>query len=368
MSNALELYSKRKFTHDITVDNQHLSSCLTNSSFKPEDVAFTVHLPFEYLRSCCKAKQTSLAEWSYVQILNAFISEKYAIKIKEDSLRVEELLRVSCSAAARQLAGKSGRHGQNLLKKVKSIAVQKNELITTASVISLQNEVSRLEKTNSSILTQNSRLQVKYEEASSLVNKLQPRFEKASSDIEKLKQENEYLHNLIEKISPQRKFEDKGKQICDVGIRQQERKLRTLETRVEQALWFTESFGLHLETLKLVDDFGKPYSLSFEEKGNKKAYKDLPIEQQQIIQQYLFLMDKFCIGEATYHELTCCPGADQLPKSYLIRQCKEELNKLFYIERTPGEASGAALNFIDELRHVIEKMVSTIKYISTCLN
>lgn len=69
-------------------------------------------------------------------------------------------------------------------------------------------------------------------------------------------------------------------------------------------------------------------------------------------------MDKFCIGEAAYHELTCCPGGEELPRSYLVKQCKEDLNKLCSIERTPGEASGAAFNFRDELSAVIEMMVS----------
>ena len=241
---------------------------------------------------------------------------------------------------------------QNLLGKIRSIAIQKDELITTASVVSLENEVSRLEKINTSIITQNSLLQVKYEEASSLVNKLQQKLEEASTEINKLKQENEYLHNLIEELSPQREFEDKGKLINEVGKRQQERKLKTLQTRAEQALWFVESFGLQLDTINVVDSLRKPHSLSFKER-EPKAYKDLPTEQQQIVQQYKYIMDKFCVGEGTYHELTCCPGGEQLPRSYLIRQCKEELNKLFYIERTPGEANGASLNIIDELKYVL---------------
>jgi hypothetical protein len=71
-------------------------------------------------------------------------------------------------------------------------------------------------------------------------------------------------------------------------------------------------------------------------------------------------MDKFCIGEAAYHELTCCPGGEELPRSYLVKQCKENLNKLCSIERTPGEVNVAAFDFHDELSTVIEEMVSFI--------
>ena len=144
----------------------------------------------------------------------------------------------------------------------------------------------------------------------------------------------------------------------EVGKRQQERKLRTLATKVEQALWFCESFGLRLDSVKLVDESGKDHFLSIVSEKRSRSYKDLPDEEQQDIQQVLFIMDKFCIGEAAYHELTCCPGGEELPRSNLVKQCKEDLNKLCSIERTPGEASGAAFNLDDELSTVIEKMVS----------
>ena len=105
----------------------------------------------------------------------------------------------------------------------------------------------------------------------------------------------------------------------------------------------------------MIDDSGKAHSISFEKKG-LKSYKELPIGEQQDILQVLNIMDKFCIGEAAYHELTCCPGGETLPRSYLVKQCKDDLTKLACIERTPGEANWAALNFEDELSHVIGKL------------
>ena len=98
------------------------------------------------------------------------------------------------------------------------------------------------------------------------------------------------------------------------------------------------------------------YSSIGSEKGSR-LYKNLSEKEKEDIQQVLFIMDKFCIGEAAYHELTCCSGGEELPRTSLVKQCKEDLNKLCFIERTPGEASGAAFNFHDELSTVIEKMV-----------
>jgi hypothetical protein len=68
----------------------------------------------------------------------------------------------------------------------------------------------------------------------------------------------------------------------EVGKRQQDRKLQTLATRVEQVLLFSESFGLKLNSVKMIDDSGKAHCLSFEEKGLKN-YMELPTDEKQDI-------------------------------------------------------------------------------------
>ena len=63
----------------------------------------------------------------------------------------------------------------------------------------------------------------------------------------------------------------------------------------------------------------------------------------------LYITDQFCIGTAAYHELTMVPAGAGLPGSYLIKQCNESLNALTHMERTPGRAEGAQLNFYETL-------------------
>ena len=98
----------------------------------------------------------------------------------------------------------------------------------------------------------------------------------------------------------------------------------------------------------MIDEFGKIRWLSIGSEKGSRSYKDLPEKEKEDIQQVLFIMDKFCIGEAAYHELTCCAGGEELSRSYLVKKCKEDLNKLCSIERTSGEANGTAFNFHDE--------------------
>ena len=69
-------------------------------------------------------------------------------------------------------------------------------------------------------------------------------------------------------------------------------------------------------------------------------------------------MDKFCIGDPAYHALSV--QGDGLPKSHLIKQCRNEINGLFAITRNPGELVGAQLSFKDELTRQIKEKVSHI--------
>ena len=360
MANPLGIYSNTKFKKEIVVDSEHWPNLVKRSDVVSEEIAFTVHIPFEQLNSWQSIKKTAPISCTYVQILNAFIGKRYSLKIQENCSRIEERLCIHCMIVAKQLVGKHGGSRQRLLAKIKSVAVRHSELSTVASVDQLLVQVSQLQSVNVSIKNENRVLNIKCQEASAQVHQAQKVIEKATVDIEKLKTENNNLFQIIEKISPQKRFEDKGKTFLEVGKRQQERKLQTLATRVEQALWFSESFGLHLDSVKVVDDSGKAHRLPLGSEKSLKGYAQLSDEEQQDIQQVQYLLDKFCIGEAAYHELTCCPGGE-LPRSYLVKQCKENLNKLFYIERTPGQANGASLNFHDELNTVIEKMVS-LKY------
>ena len=98
--------------------------------------------------------------------------------------------------------------------------------------------------------------------------------------------------------------------------------------------------------------------MTFNDNRNTKVFRDLPEEEQNKLKQILFIQDKFCIGESAYHELTMTPGGEGLPRSYLIRQCKETLNEICHIERTPGKIEGAQVVFKDELRNIIRKHVS----------
>jgi len=51
-------------------------------------------------------------------------------------------------------------------------------------------------------------------------------------------------------------------------------------------------------------------------KMGKKGFNDLSEKDQDKVRSVLFLLDKLCIGDAAYHNLTMCSGGEDLPRSY----------------------------------------------------
>ena len=49
------------------------------------------------------------------------------------------------------------------------------------------------------------------------------------------------------------------------------------------------------------------------------------------------------MGDEVYHELSSI--SEGLPKSYLIKQLRHDLNKAYHTERSPGKFAGAKINF-----------------------
>ena len=71
--------------------------------------------------------------------------------------------------------------------------------------------------------------------------------------------------------------------------------------------------------------------------------------------------------EAAYHELTMVDGGENLPRSYLVKQCKTNLNSLCHITRTPG-VEGVQLDFMSELQKAIRKKASFVIFNPICIN
>ncbi|XP_028408194.1 uncharacterized protein LOC114530773 [Dendronephthya gigantea] len=181
------------------------------------------------------------------------------------------------------------------------------------------------------------------------------------------------------------------KNIGDLSKRQQKRRLQALGTRAEKALWFAKHFGLELDRVEFLDSNGQKYGwnttpsskatspISPEPlptadpiphitlnpstsstptalpKSKNNQYDQLSIDGKCKVEAILFLMDKFAVGDAFIHELSMV--VEGMPRSYLIKQCRNKLNSICAVKPTPGAAPGAQISFKDSLVDKLRLMV-----------
>ena len=115
-------------------------------------------------------------------------------------------------------------------------------------------------------------------------------------------------------------------------------------TRAQRALWSAKSVGLEVEFIAMKEvKTGSKHNakmVSDEQQENTVTGLDsLLKEEKEKLDQILFLLDKFFVGDLFYHELSMIN--DDLLKSYLIK----EWHDMNHIISTPGRAEGAEVSF-----------------------
>ncbi len=146
-----------------------------------------------------------------------------------------------------------------------------------------------------------------------------------------------------------------GKLFGDVKTKKQQVvKLEELRSPAERALSFAEGYGLKLNKIVFEDLKGRQHELGFGEMIKKSCNYDSMTEPQQArVQGVLHILDKFAISDEAYHAITMAVGSENTEKSYIVKQCKKNLDSLCAISATPGEAVGAQHEFISELDRLI---------------
>ena len=369
MSEALSYYDRERYLNCIGLDSNHSLQYVAKQCVNSDQILLTVNVTNKCLKSWYEFKeQKAFPDVKFIDIANALIGERFGILIRRDCERIENHFRRLASTVKSQFVGISGKKYETFGSKVKKIAIRKGEVRNIAEV---EEELKEQKKQNKILQEKNEDLLLDYEdlqeiidqlwkeinEARELQRKAEERVEEMYDDLKLVKEENAHLSQYVEKLEELEKLENTGKKFTEVQEKQQQRKLRELKTKAERALWFAETFGLRLSSMEFLDDNGKTHNINYHEQG-PKSFKELPKEDQDKIKEIVYLTDKFCIGEAAYHELTLACGGESLPRSYLLRQSKNQLNELIHIRRTPGTAEGAQLDFESELQNTIRKLVS----------
>ncbi len=169
----------------------------------------------------------------------------------------------------------------------------------------------------------------------------------------KLKGENQALKDYIQRLKDSNVTENRGGTIDEVKRTQTYYKLKELKGKTEAALWFVESYGLKIDKILLDGKNGKTI-LDFHESGH--SYKNLSGEQREEVKKLVGLLDQYNISDDAYHELSMFYEG-QVMRSYLIKECRENVDQITHIERTPGPHPGAQVSLQEGLNLLIRQEV-----------
>lgn len=161
-----------------------------------------------------------------------------------------------------------------------------------------------------------------------------------------------YVKNIEKQLNMPKEYQ--GQTVSE--SKNKYRSIKSFMSRAEVALWFSKSFGLEIQSLHVKEsstNIKHVLKLSncecqTENTGtNKSKYSTLSDNERKNIEEILYLLDKFCVGECFYHELSMMDKA--LPRTYLIKQIKDGLDKLCHIEKLPGSYLGAKVHSVEEI-------------------
>ena len=144
----------------------------------------------------------------------------------------------------------------------------------------------------------------------------------------------------------------------ELSKRQQQRRLKQLKNKCEIVSWFANALDLDITTLKLKpSDSGQEHVLIDSQASTSKGVSQTSRTQnEELLESILYILDKFSVGDAFYHELSMLN--EGLPRSYLIKQCRNQLNMIYTTQKTPSPIPGTQLEFEIVLRDELSKFLA----------
>ena len=123
--------------------------------------------------------------------------------------------------------------------------------------------------------------------------------------------------------------------------------------------WFAKSFGLEIESVAMREvQTGSKHNVKMasddQQENTATGFDSLSEEEKEKVDKILFLLDKFCVGDSFYHEFSMY---NDLPKSYIIKQRRTQLNDMCHIVSTPGRAEGAEVSFKELLKERVQDLI-----------
>ena len=244
--------------------------------------------------------------------------------------------------------------------------------MTSSSELKKQAEVLKEEKqkVQEDLSEWKKKLQNLEDESKKLIDEMKKDLDKKDEVIDELCSANEELKSYIDCLTKSEGIAYRGKSIS--AVKKKSRTLKCFLSRARTALWFAESFGLDVSSINVKEKTtGIEHAVSFAVSSSTSTGGDMPEDlerekqhgfdalsqdDKEKVEEILFLLDKFYVSDEFYHEITMLDGT--LPRSYLIKQRCDQLNKICSISRLPGDFDGCQIDFEDTLIKCLEHFIS----------
>lgn len=345
----LELKCERKLEIQVSEPPaKHVMKQMISES----DIAFGLKIPYPLLHHW--HNEIEREGFDYIDFLNASTGAWFQVN-RETGNRIQGRLEREAGAVASKYKKTKGSRREKLNYKSYTLSIYHNELL---SVDELKEELDLTQRELSDWKNKYSDLE---SEKQQLMKEMSEALKQKEDEIGELQTVNEQLESYIEKIKHQSGLTCQSKKIGDVGSKQRGRKLKQLKERAECALWFAKSFGLEISCLKFKDsENNEDYSFDYQKTPSTSSAENNPEQSEKDnsnIEQILFLLDKFYVSDEFYHELTVV--YKDMPRSYLIKQMRSNLNSICHIESIPGSYPGAQCSFKSLVRqHVTDYLTA----------
>ena len=161
----------------------------------------------------------------------------------------------------------------------------------------------------------------------------------------------------------------------------QRKRLDEFSSRARAALWFSRELGFNLDAICVQDVHDNRYTVQLKgnddaspstgtvdnppNNGSESKYKHferLSESEKEKVECLLFLLDKFGVSDIFVHEMAMT--VDEMPRSYLIKECRAKLNSTCMVSPVPGSCPGAQVSFRQKLIERLTEMVGFNKFIS----
>ena len=168
------------------------------------------------------------------------------------------------------------------------------------------------------------------------------------AEIDNVMETNKELQGYVENITGISITSGPKAGFKEIDRSNQRKLLKQIKSRAERALWFMKAFGLEIESIRVCDGKGQSHSMNYKDRDQISS------EEKEKLKTVLHLLDRFYISHDFYHELTLI--SDNLPKSYLIKQLRSDMNTLCHIQRTPGKPEGVEIDVVQELKFAVKSL------------